>query len=329
MKILSFTFTVAHLLVLCLLAATMLNAHIPPRVFPYFNLLSLAFPFLMIINIILCIFWIFSWKKRALIFLLISTLFLTPVRRWVNYSESKNGQTDFKVLSFNNKVNQFGQKNVENYVNSFDADFVFLQEAGYQKLGNPILQNLKFTAHNPIISFYSKYEILESGSIPFVSNGDALYADVLVKGKRIRFVNVYLEPFQLHKSMVKPSSNIDVNEEKARSLIRRFIPVFKIHQEQVEILKDFVEKSPYPVVLAGDFNSVPNSFEYYTISEVLQDCFLEAGNGFSTSFHDYKFPIRIDYIFASKEIKPLSYKVDRTQKLSDHYPVIATFSVKN
>lgn len=94
-------------------------------------------------------------------------------------------------------------------------------------------------------------------------------------------------------------------------------------------MKDFIKKSPYPVILAGDFNSVPNSYEYYTISDILQDCFLEAGNGFSTSFHDYKFPIRIDYIFSSKELKPLSYKVDRTRKLSDHYPVMATFSLKN
>ena len=129
--------------------------------------------------------------------------------------------------------------------------------------------------------------------------------------------------------MVKPTSDIDENEEKARGLVRKFLPVFKTHQEQVEILKDFIKQSPYPVILAGDFNSVPNSYEYYTISDILQDCFLEAGNGFSTSFHDYKFPIRIDYIFSSKELKPLSYKVDRTKKLSDHYPVMATFSLKN
>ena len=329
MKILRIILSVIHVLVLCLLAATTLNAYIPPKLFSYLNLLSLAFPFFMIANILLCLFWIFSWKKRALVFLLVSTLFLTPVRRWVNYSENKNIQTDFKVVSFNNKVNEFGKENVENYVNSFDADFVFLQEAGYEKLGNPSLQNLKFTVHNPIISFYSKYEIIENGSIPFVSNGDALYADVVVKGKRIRFVNVYLEPFQLHKSMVKPTSDIDENEEKARGLVRKFLPVFKTHQEQVEILKDFIKQSPYPLILAGDFNSVPNSYEYYTISDILQDCFLEAGNGFSTSFHDYKFPIRIDYIFSSKELKPLSYKVDRTRKLSDHYPVMATFSLKN
>ena len=156
-----------------------------------------------------------------------------------------------------------------------------------------------------------------------------MYADVRVKGKRIRFVNVYLEPFQLHKSMVKPTSDLDENGTKAKSLVRRFIPVFKKHEEQVQILKNFIEKSPYPVILAGDFNSVPNSYEYYTISGVLKDCFLESGKGLATSFHDYKIPIRIDYVFSSDNLKSTEYKVDRSQKLSDHYPVLVKFSLKD
>ncbi|WDT68689.1 endonuclease/exonuclease/phosphatase family protein [Cloacibacterium sp. TD35] len=322
-------FTVAHVVIVLLLGATMLNAYIPPKVFSLLNLLSLAFPILMIANLLLCFFWIFSWRKRAFIFLLISTLFLTPVRRWINYSEQKNVKEDFKVLTFNNKVNEYGKEEVESYINSFEADFVFLQEAGYSQSGNPILGEMKYSFHNPIISFYSKYEIIEKGPIAFVNNGDAIYADVIVKGKRIRFVNVYLEPFQLHKSMVKPTDDLEENGAKAKSLVRRFIPVFKTHEEQVQILKNFVKKSPYPVILAGDFNSVPNSYEYYTISEVLKDCFLESGTGLATSFHDYKIPIRIDYVFSSENLKSTYYKVDRNQKLSDHYPVLVKFNLKD
>ena len=329
MGILRNIFTLIHAVVILLLAATMLNAYIPPKVFPYLNFLSLAFPFLMIFNILLCLFWLISWRKRAIVFLLISTLFLTPVRRWVNFSETKKLPEEFKMVTFNNKVDDYGKENVENYVNSFDADIVLLQEAGYDRLGNPELKSLENTFHNSIVSFYSKYKIKEKGSIQFVSNGDAIYADVEIKGKIIRFINVYLEPFQLHKSMVKPTSNIDENEEKAKGLVRKFLPVFKTHQEQVEILKDFIKNSPYPVVLAGDFNSVPNSFEYYTISNLLDDAFLTAGNGSATSFHDYKFPIRIDYVFTSKGIEPVSYKVDRSKILSDHNPVIAEFKFKD
>ena len=322
-------FTVAHVVIVLLLGATMLNAYIPPKVFPFLNLLSLAFPFLMIANLLLCFFWIFSWRKRAFVFLLISTLFLTPVRRWINYSEPKSEKADFKVLTFNNKYNDYGLEEVKNYIKSFNADVIFLQESGYSGLGNSDFEEMKYSLHNKRISFFSKYQIVEQDTIPLIDKGKSVYADVIIKGKRIRFINVYLEPFQLHKSMVKPTEDLEENGTKAKSLVRRFIPVFKKHEEQVQILKNFIEKSPYPVILAGDFNSVPNSYEYYTISGVLKDCFLESGTGLATSFHDYKIPIRIDYVFSSENLKSTHYQVDRSQKLSDHYPVLVKFSLKD
>ena len=322
-------FTVAHVVIVLLLGATMLNAYIPPKVFPLLNLLSLAFPFLMIANLLLCFFWIFSWRKRAFVFLLISTLFLTPVRRWINYSEPKSEKADFKVLTFNNKYNDYGLEEVKNYIKSFNADVIFLQESGYSGLGNSDFEEMKYSLHNRRISFFSKYQIVEQDTIPLIDKGKSVYADVIIKGKRIRFINVYLEPFQLLKSMVKPTEDLEENGTKAKSLVRRFMPVFKKHEEQVQILKNFIEKSPYPVILAGDFNSVPNSYEYYTISGVLKDCFLESGTGLATSFHDYKIPIRIDYVFSSENLKSTYYQVDRSQKLSDHYPVLVKFSLKD
>ena len=329
MGIFRIIFTVIHLVIVLLLGATMLNAYIPPKVFPLLNLLSLAFPFLMIANLLLCVFWIFSWRKRAFVFLLISTLFLTPVRRWINYSEPKSEKADFKVLTFNNKYNDYGLEEVKNYIKSFNADVIFLQESGYSGLGNSDFEEMKYSLHNRRISFFSKYQIVEQDTIPLIDKGKSVYADVIIKGKRIRFINVYLEPFQLHKSMVKPTDDLEENGTKAKSLVRRFMPVFKKHEEQVQILKNFIEKSPYPVILAGDFNSVPNSYEYYTISGVLKDCFLESGTGLATSFHDYKIPIRIDYVFSSENLKSTYYQVDRSQKLSDHYPVLVKFSLKD
>lgn len=329
MGIFRIIFTVAHVVIVLLLGATMLNAYIPPKVFPLLNLLSLAFPFLMIANLLLCVFWIFSWRKRAFVFLLISTLFLTPVRRWINYSEPKSEKADFKVLTFNNKYNDYGLEEVKNYIKSFNADVIFLQESGYSGLGNSDFEEMKYSLHNRRISFFSKYQIVEQDTIPLIDKGKSVYADVIIKGKRIRFINVYLEPFQLHKSMVKPTDDLEENGTKAKSLVRRFMPVFKKHEEQVQILKNFIEKSPYPVILAGDFNSVPNSYEYYTISGVLKDCFLESGTGLATSFHDYKIPIRIDYVFSSENLKSTYYQVDRSQKLSDHYPVLVKFSLKD
>ena len=174
----------------------------------------------------------------------------------------------------------------------------------------------------------SRFPIVESGIVETdAKNGRCIYADIKINGKIIRLVNVYMEPFYLDKSMVKPSGDMNVNEEKAKSILHKLVPTFRKHQSQIAPIKGFLDNSPYPIILAGDFNAVPNSYEYYTLSENLEDTFLKVGKGSGTSFHDFKFPIKIDHIFASKSITPISYKVDRSVKISDHFPVIAEFLI--
>ena len=105
------------------------------------------------------------------------------------------------------------------------------------------------------------------------------------------------------------------------------VPTFKNHQAEVQDLQNAVSASPYPVILAGDFNAVPNSYEYYHLLKNLKDVFVEVGRGSATSFHDYKFPIRIDHVFCSQSIQTVAYRVDRSAKLSDHFPVITEFYI--
>ncbi len=325
-------FTVVHVVIVLLLGATMLNAYIPPKVFPLLNLLSLAFPFLMIANLLLCFFWIFSWRKRAFVFLLISTLFLTPVRRWINYSEPKSEVNSIKVISYNARIVGWETINpTSDFIDEQNADVILMQECGDRKIVKPKSSKYAIIDDYKIMTIYTKHPIIEHGLI--LENrmaGNADYADIDINGKRIRFINVYLEPYKLYEDLQETPENIDNTEKKAKTIVGKMLPIFKKHQEQVEKIAAFIKKSPYPVILAGDFNAVPNSYEYYKLSEGLQDAFLESGKGSGTSFHDYIFPLRIDYIFASKEFESNSFKVKRNLGLtSDHYPVFAEFSFKN
>ena len=304
---------------------TLLNAYVPPKIFPWFNLLSLGFPVLITLYLILTIFWILSWKKRAFVFMLAGLAFINPVKRWVNYSDQK-GNADIKVVSFNTRAGRIGNEAVGPYLKSQDADVFLLQEDagikyhfdGYQK-ANPGGGLTILTKHKII-----KQQIIdpqdEDVRIPGV------LADIEIKGRTYRFIDVYLNPFRFQKDMVKLNGDTDTDEQKIKDVIKRLIPTFKKHQDQVALIREAIENSPYPVILAGDFNSVPNSYEYYHLSDGLEDTFLTAGKGSATSFHDYKFPIRIDYVFSSKSLKTISYKVDRSVSISDHYPVIVKFS---
>jgi len=326
MGILRLILSIFHLIIVLMLFGTIMNAYISPKVFGMLNLLSLAFPILIIIHFLILIFWIVSWRKRAAIFLVLTLFFITPVRRWINYTPAKKEIPDLKVISLNGKFGKLGDENIYNFINEQKPDVVFFQEYDNRK---PLDGFKYFENSRPITKIQSRFPIIKSGEIKTdANNAVCLFADIKVNNTIIRFVNVYMEPFFLDKKMVKLTKDMDVNEQKAKKILHMLVPTFRKHETQIDQIKDFINVSPFPVIIAGDFNAVPNSYEYYKISEGLQDVFLKVGKGSGTSFHDFKFPIKIDHFFASESIEPISYKVDRSVRISDHFPVIAEFRVK-
>ncbi|WP_312079259.1 endonuclease/exonuclease/phosphatase family protein [Chryseobacterium sp.] len=330
MKAVKLIILLIHLGILGLLFGVLLNAYIPPKVFPWFNILSLGFPVLISVYALLTVFWIFLWKKRTFVFMFFGLFFFSATQRWVNFNTTKE-TANLKIITFNVKGGKFGKEEIENYINSKNPDLVLMQEDGnldYQ------FSDLKKAKENPLGSLYSKYEIVGykeifEGMYTEDFNAFADYTDLKIKDKTYRIVNVYLQPFKFEKSMVKLNGNGNEDERKVKNIIKRLIPTFKTHQEQIEMIKKYIDDSPYPVILTGDLNAVPNSYEYYHLGKNLQDAFVKAGKGSATSFHDYKYPLRLDYIFTSESIKPVSYRVDRSVELSDHYPVVATFKISN
>jgi exonuclease III len=235
------------------------------------------------------------------------------------------------MISFNAKGLTLGREEIKKYLEQQNADVILLQEAEPPNDRIIEVKGMKSYKISPIIVMYTKYKVESSKALIDNSkiwmNAYSDFYDISIKGKTYRFINLYLQPFQFEKSMIRMNGNSDQNEQKAKGIVKRLLPIFKGHQTQVELIRKGVDNSPYPVILAGDFNAVPNSYEYYHLGKDLQDAFVKVGNGSSTSFHDYKFPIRIDFVFASKEIIPVSYHVDRSVHLSDHYPVISTFKL--
>ncbi|CAD0222409.1 endonuclease/exonuclease/phosphatase family protein [Chryseobacterium sp. D764] len=310
-----------HIVIAVLLLSTLGNAWIPPNLLGYLNLLSLGFPYLILAHLILTLIWIFKKQKIAIAFALGTLIFYNPIRRWVNFSpKTENGKTirDIKVLTFNVKYGEYGWDKVKNYIKEQDADIILVQEKDTNRAIKRDL--IKY----PSVILKTKHKIVRQAElIDEKARGNSFYADIDINGKVVRIINVYLEPFRLHKSMFTKLDALGFGN--VSTLLSHMTPTFQAHEDQVKRIRKMVDLSPYPVILAGDFNSVPNSYEYYNLGKDLQDAFLVAGKGSASSFHDYKVPLRIDYIFSSKSIIPLSYKVDQSVKLSDHYPVIAEF----
>ena len=103
--------------------------------------------------------------------------------------------------------------------------------------------------------------------------------------------------------------------------------------KQVDIFKERISESPYPLIICGDLNDVPHSYAYKNIRSNRKDAFLEKGSGIGKTFIGgrSKFisslpTLRIDYIFADQSFEVNQFKIIETQ-LSDHLGIISDLSL--
>ena len=108
---------------------------------------------------------------------------------------------------------------------------------------------------------------------------------------------------------------------------------FSLHGLQADFVKEKISQSPFPVLLCGDMNDVPNSYAYRTLRDNRNDAFLEKGFGIGKTYTSAtsrflgKLPtLRIDYIFADPVIETTQF-TQVNKKLSDHQALIADFKL--
>src|SRR5690606_23916134 len=107
----------------------------------------------------------------------------------------------------------------------------------------------------------------------------------------IRIINVYLEPMLIDKKLVKESVN-DLEAAEANSIVlkNKLTKGFLLHENQIKQLMPYITGSRHPLILAGDLNAVPNSYEYQQITYWLKDPYPIRGKSSGTCFHDFKYP---------------------------------------
>ncbi|MDP4224071.1 MAG: endonuclease/exonuclease/phosphatase family protein, partial [Bacteroidota bacterium] len=108
------------------------------------------------------------------------------------------------------------------------------------------------------------------------------------------------------------------------SLKRGFIA----RASQAEAVKVKIETSPYPVIVAGDFNDTPISYTYRTLGKGLNDAFVASGYGAGFTYKGNYPPNRIDYILYDNKLECRQFDIIKV-RYSDHYPIIAYFRKNN
>ena len=179
---------------------------------------------------------------------------------------------------------------------------------------------------------FSKYPIINRQTIrgyPYDYNSNFQYADIVKGPDTIRVFNCHLQSLKFNTTNLQyiqnPSIKTETDIENSKSVIAKFKNTFLRQEAQADRIRDEIDKSPYPVIVCGDFNNVPNSYPYETVGKGLQDAFVIKGAGIGRTFTGISPTLRIDNIFVDKKFS-INQFTRITKKLSDHFPIITDIS---
>jgi endonuclease/exonuclease/phosphatase family metal-dependent hydrolase len=181
------------------------------------------------------------------------------------------------------------------------------------------------------VATFSKFPITDTGRITFNNSfaNNCIYTDLDMHGISMRLYNVHFQSMHLG---YKDYATLDSLEEtrsaswkSLENILRKVKHAFAKRSEQSNAVAEHINGFHGMEALCGDFNDVPVSYTYNTATGNLKDAFVEKSKGFGATFANRFSIFRIDYTLFDERIKINSYKTVR-KKLSDHYPVVTTFS---
>jgi len=349
------------LLIICILFASglllsYLSVYINPERFWFLALIGLSYPFLLISNLLFLIYWTIRWKRAFIIPLFAILIGVSHLTNFIQlpFGKKAENKPDLKILSYN--VNLFRlytwskEKPSFNEITSFSKkvkvdvacfqEFYLVKEKLTENMARNLLDmnsHIEYVIKNSRsgygIATFSKFPIVNKGSIKFENTSNAcIYSDIKIDEDTIRVYNCHLQSLRLKERNLNFLITQDHQEEsnavaEIKDISFRFRDALKKRAHQVNTITTSIKSCKYKVILCGDFNDSPFSYSYHELTRDLNDTFKEAGKGLANTYVRF-LPYRIDYILHSKEIKAVNFSSPRVE-YSDHYPVIASFNLKN
>jgi endonuclease/exonuclease/phosphatase family metal-dependent hydrolase len=267
-----------------------------------------------------------------------------------------------RIFSFNtNLMGQTHLSRIKEHIPVIDivrkskADIVCLQEYGFTlKAGGHTEQELRgelkdlypYYDYMPNdqrkalgIAVFSKYPIRKAIRIDKRKTGyfSAMYYQLDVRGRTMGLVNMHLR-----SNMIDPKDRILYDEMIERfepdsldrirtGMMKALAEAYRLRSAESGMLRQvLLDQHPtdMPLLVCGDMNDTPISYCYESLRQIgLFDTWQETGIGPGITYRANHFWFRIDHIFHSRHFRALDMKVRKDVKLSDHYPIEATFQL--
>jgi endonuclease/exonuclease/phosphatase family metal-dependent hydrolase len=184
---------------------------------------------------------------------------------------------------------------------------------------------------------FSKFPIVDSSLAYFRSDNiqkteRLIAADINVNGKIIRVYTTHLQSVTFKQ---KDFRNVEIvrNAEDSilqasRSLAKKLKDALGLRGYQADTVRRKLDGSPYPLIICGDFNDVPNSYTYFHIRGNLQDAFIAKNFGIGRTYMYISPTLRIDYIFPSNDFLIVQSMRLKSYPYSDHHAVLTDLQLR-
>ncbi|MHC1733611.1 MAG: endonuclease/exonuclease/phosphatase family protein [Bacteroidales bacterium] len=343
-----------NIFLILLLAVAYLSIYINPATTAFPALFGLAYPYIAAANVAMAIVWILFRKWYALLSVLALASGFGYIHNFIRFTnQGTEEHHELKLMSYNIRLFNFYEETEKNthskmiqLLRKEDPGILCLQE--YFVKGDPAAGERKLMeglggrrhTHFKLVKSggASRYGIATVSRYPIIYRGDVIhpgsssltiFSDIVVDTDTFRVYNNHLQSFRLRRvegtllnEIAGEQKGVSVN--KISGIYQSLMQGFASRAFQVDRVRRHMESSPYPVIVAGDFNDTPVSYTYRVMRRGLKDAFVEAGYGAGFTYRGKYPPNRIDYVLYSDEIECTDFDIVKA-RYSDHYPVIAYF----
>jgi len=327
-----------NLLLLFITFISYLSPFVDPSSFWFFSFFGMAYPWLLIANIIFVLFWLSSKKWYFLFSLGCIFVGQSHFQSFVGlHNDLPAQEAEITIMTFNSmsyrKIKGATRVKFKELLATHSPSIIAIQE-GFSNEHPSILKDYphKYRPNGKLLCIYSKYPFKNKGNLAISKNthNGCIFVDIKIQDQLLRIYNMHLQSngVSADASKLKKEGDIQTKETwlDIKGILGKTRRAAAIRSTQAKTILAHFQKSKHPVIVCGDMNDTPLSYNYGLFSSVLNDGFKERAVGLGTTYNETIPLLRIDYIWTKKQLQVKSHEIIK-ENFSDHYPVISRIQV--
>lgn len=333
---------VAAILLMSVTSLSFLALHIAPQKTVFFQWIGVSLPFLLMCNLIFLVVGIYrrSWYSICPIIAILANFhYFTQIVQ--QHRQEQGNAVDIRFATFNVQefkmiYNMSSMEQIAEYLSSNGVNTICLQEVPsdctvsdlqrvFTSMPHVVTTGGKGGQHQ--LAILSSFPIDSVTTVSFKERPNcALFVDMMIKNEKVRVGTCHLQTTNWNqvKGAIFQQNDRQGNWLDAFGIMSSN---FRFRGRQVDSIRALMDQSPYPLIMAGDFNNSPISYGYHTIKGDLKDAFREAGNGYGYTYRHFMKIFRIDFVlFSGTKFQANNYRTGDVE-FSDHLPVLVDMTM--